>query len=100
MKWPEMHDFEWDERKARSNLARHGISFEAAMQVFSDSFAVELPDHMAAYGEERYILIGMVRLALLAVVYTERNERVRIISARRATRTEEKLYDEERQGRG
>lgn len=80
-----MHDFDWDERKARSNLAKHRVSFEAAKLVFEDTFAVELPVEVAVDGEERYTLIGMARLALLAVLYTERNGRVRIISARHAT---------------
>ena len=88
-----MHDFEWNERKARSNLTKHGVSFEAAKLVFEDTFAVELPVEVAADGEERYTLIGMARLALLAVLYTERSGRVRIISARHATKTEERLYE-------
>ena len=94
-----MHEFEWDEKKARSNLAKHGITFEAAKIAFVDRFALELSEDVAAYGEERYILIGMVRLSLCTAVYTERNGRIRIISARHATRAEEKLYDDNRRGR-
>lgn len=53
-----MHDFEWDEEKARSNLSKHHVSFETAKLVFEDTFAVELPAEVAADGEERYTLIG------------------------------------------
>jgi uncharacterized DUF497 family protein len=86
--------------KARSNLAKHGITFEAAKLAFLDRFALELFDDVAVYGEERYILVGMVRLLLCTMVYTERNGCIRIISARHATSAEEKLYDENRRGRG
>ncbi|MDQ6438336.1 BrnT family toxin [Mesorhizobium sp. LHD-90] len=55
-----MHDFEWNERKAGSNLTKHGVSFEAAKLVFEDTFAVELPVEVTADGEERYTLIGMI----------------------------------------
>lgn len=88
-----MHRFDWDASKARTNLIKHGISFEAAQLVFKDTFAVELPVEVAADGEERYTLVGMSRLVLLAVIYTERNDDIRIISARRATKHEERLYE-------
>lgn len=89
----QMHDFEWNPRKANANLAKHHVSFEAAKLVFEDRGAVELPMQVAADGEERYTLIGLARLTLLSVIYVERNERVRIISARRATKPEERLYE-------
>ena len=69
------------------------MAFEAAELVFEDTFAVELPVEVAADGEERYTLIGMVRLVLLVVIYTERSDHIRIISARRATKPEERLYE-------
>jgi len=75
-------DFEWDDEKAAQNLANHGVSFEAACLAFSDAFAVVREDRRQKYGEDRFILLGMVQARLLAVSYTMRDERVRIISAR------------------
>ena len=85
-------DFEWDEVKAAENYAKHGVSFETATEVFKDPFAVERLDDREDYGEDRYILIGMAEGALLTVVHTERNGRIRIISARQATRNEQDDY--------
>jgi uncharacterized DUF497 family protein len=84
--------FEWDETKAAENYAKHGVSFETATKVFRDPFAVERLDDREDYGEERFVLIGSAESTTLAVVYTERNGRIRIISARRATRIEENDY--------
>jgi len=86
-------DFEWDPKKARSNQAKHGVSFEEATQVFGDEYALELYDN--SEGEERFVIIGRVGIAVLVVVYTERNARIRIISARRATAREEEAYYEQ-----
>jgi uncharacterized DUF497 family protein len=89
-----MHDddFEWDHAKAVENYAKHGISFEDARRVFDDRFAVDGVDDNEAYGEERFTAIGMVRGVLIFVVYTDRGARVRLISARRATRHEQDDY--------
>ena len=84
--------FEWDEAKAAENYAKHGVSFETAIEVFRDSFAIERLDDRQDYGEERFILIGTTEEAVITVVYTERNGRFRIISARRATRHEQDGY--------
>ena len=84
--------FEWDEAKAKGNFAKHGISFDEAAGVFHDPFGVELVDNRANYGEERTILIGMSGQRILVVVYTERVQRTRIISARRATKHERDYY--------
>src|ERR1700688_1737274 len=84
--------FEWDASKAGANLRKHGIAFEAARRVFKDGFAVEWPDADMAYGEARFVITGMVDGRLLRVVYTERNGRIRIISARKATRNEQREY--------
>jgi uncharacterized protein len=84
--------FEWDETKAAANDAKHGVSFETAQKVFSDPFAIELRDDRENYGEERFIRIGMAEGALLTVVYTPKQDRVRLISARRATRHEQDEY--------
>jgi uncharacterized DUF497 family protein len=67
-----MHDdeFEWDDQKAVDNYAKHGVSFEAAQEAFKDPFAIERLDDREAYGEERYVLIGMVEERLLLVAYT------------------------------
>ena len=85
-------DFEWDDFKASENVRNHGVSFAQAALAFRDPFAVEWMDRREAYGEERIILLGMARNHVLTVVYTERVERIRIISARRATKDEQDLY--------
>jgi uncharacterized DUF497 family protein len=85
-------EFEWDDAKAIDNYARHGVSFEVAQKVFTDPFAVERIDDRQDYGEERLIIIGLVDGQVLFVVYTERAERLRLISARRATRHEQDDY--------
>jgi uncharacterized protein len=87
-----MLDFEWDNGKAAANFRKHGVTFEQAAYAFRDPFAVEWIDARATYGEERVILLGMSFDEILSVVYTERGERLRIISARRATKYEKDLY--------
>jgi uncharacterized protein len=85
--------FQWHDAKAVANLKAHGVSFELATSVFKDPFAVEFLDNRQDYGEERFIIIGMAEgHILLFVAYTEREERIRIISARRATQREEDYY--------
>lgn len=84
--------FEWDEAKAAENYAKHGVSFETATGVFKDPFAIERLDDRGDYGEDRFILIGNTEGAVLTIVYTERNARFRIISARQATKREEDDY--------
>jgi uncharacterized protein len=88
-------DFEWDDAKAVANLAAHGVSFEAARLAFDDTFACDYEDTSEDYGEQRFVLIGMVEGRLLTVVYTEREERTRIISARGAEPYEARKYHEE-----
>jgi uncharacterized DUF497 family protein len=84
--------FEWDDRKAAENSAKHGVSFEAARDVFNDVFAVDRPDDRARYGEERFTIIGMVDGRLLLVAYTMRGDTIRIISARGAEPREQRQY--------
>jgi len=84
--------FRWDKNKAKNNYAKHGVSFDLAKDVFKDPFAVEFLDDRQDYGEERFVIIGMAGDHLLYVAYTERNEVIRIISARRATRHEQEAY--------
>jgi len=86
-------EFEWHADKAETNFQTHGVSFELAKTVFKDPFAVELMDDREDYGEERFVIIGMAEgHVLLFVAYTEREERIRIISARRATQGEQDEY--------
>jgi uncharacterized DUF497 family protein len=85
-------EFEWDEAKARSNYAKHGVSFALAEKVFGDPFAIERLDDRRDYGEVRFILIGRADGSILFVAYTERAERIRVISARRATVQEQDDY--------
>ncbi|MFF2320198.1 BrnT family toxin [Agrobacterium sp. NPDC058088] len=86
--------FEWDYRKALTNLAKHGVSFETARKVFDDPFAVDIEDRSANYGEVRRRIVGLGNGLVLTVIYTERSEVIRIISARKATRAERKEYDD------
>ncbi len=85
-------EFEWDEAKAESNLAKHGVSFEAARRVFDDVFADERCDFEGTPDEIRYVITGRVNDVLLGVVYTESGDRIRVISARKATAREEGEY--------
>jgi uncharacterized DUF497 family protein len=85
-------DYEWDDRKARENRRRHGVDFADSVAVFSDDHALTLQDEHA--GEERFVTIGMDVLGrVLVVVYTWRGERIRIISARKATKYERAQYE-------
>jgi uncharacterized protein len=84
--------FEWDETKAAENYAKHGVSFELATEVFNDPFAIERLDDREDYGEDRFILIGSAEGAILTVVYADRNDRIRMISARQATKREQDDY--------
>lgn len=86
-------EFEWHDAKAAANFAAHGVSFELATTVFEDPFAIERIDDRSDYGEERLILIGMAEgQVLLYVAFTERERRIRIISARRGTQREQDDY--------
>ena len=83
--------FEWDAEKAEYNLKKHGVDFRDAVAVFDDVYRIEWYDEEHSDTEDRYNTIGMVR-SILFVVYTERGERTRIISARKATPREERFY--------
>jgi len=85
-------EFEWDSKKAAGNLRKHGVSFEQATLAFEDAFALIEQDNTEDYGEVRFILIGSALDGILTVVYTERNERIRIISAREASDYERRNY--------
>ena len=75
--------FEWDAIKEKSNIAKHGLDFRTAAKVFLDPFLLEFEDHREQR-ESRWNVIGMVEGRVLFVTYTERNKRIRIISARGA----------------
>ena len=88
-------EFAWDRRKARSNVAKHGISFEEAQTVFLDENArlIDDPDH--SEDEERFVLLGysfQARCLIVSHCYRQPNSVIRLISARRATAQEEELY--------
>ncbi len=87
-------DYEWDARKASLNLAKHGIDFADAVGVLEDELALTT-EGVGATSEKRFVTLGMDHLGrLLVVVYTWRGERLRIISARKATRREHRQYEE------
>jgi len=86
-------EFEWNKAKAKANFRGHGVSFDLAKTVFSDPFAIERLDDREEHGEQRFVIIGAAEgRALLFVAYTEREERIPIISARRATQNEQDDY--------
>ncbi|MBQ4404973.1 MAG: BrnT family toxin [Selenomonadaceae bacterium] len=83
--------FEWDSEKATLNRQKHGITFETAALVFADENRIERYDSVHSANEDRYITIGRVK-EILFVVYTERLDKTRLISARRATAQERRDY--------
>ncbi|MCK5509856.1 MAG: BrnT family toxin [Desulfobacterales bacterium] len=86
--------FEWDPRKAKTNFEKHGITFDEASIVFKDTLSLTIEDPLHSYDEERSVLIGMSsKNRLLVVVHTEREESIRIISARKAVKRERKYYE-------
>jgi uncharacterized protein len=87
-----MLEFEWDDEKAATNWRNHGVTFHQAVKAFRDHFAIERFDERENHGEERINLIGMCEGTILHVTYTERGERIRIISARRAAKHEQEDY--------
>jgi uncharacterized protein len=88
-------EFEWDPAKAERNLKDHGVSFDDATTIFRDTLSITISDPDHSDSENRFIDIGMsYRMELLVVSYTERKDKIRIISARRATRAERKNYEE------
>ncbi len=87
--------FEWDRDKAKSNVSKHGITFEEATTVFGDPLSLTIPDPLHSQAEDRFVTIGVSsRQRTLVVVHADRGDDVRIISARVATRRERKRYEE------
>ncbi|MEM8641363.1 MAG: BrnT family toxin [Cyanobacteria bacterium P01_G01_bin.54] len=88
--------FEFNANKAATNLKKHGVSFEEAVTVFGDPLALTIEDPAHSFGERRFITMGMtVQQRLVVAVHTERERRIRIISARLATRQEKRQYESE-----
>lgn len=83
--------FEWDEVKRLSNLEKHHIDFLDAVTIFDDD-VLTAPDERKAYAEQRYTAVGLMHGIAIVLVYTERGERIRVISARRANRHEREKY--------
>ncbi len=87
--------FEWDLEKAKKNLKKHDVSFEEASTIFEDPQFISFLDEEHSTDEERHITIGMSdKICLLMVAHTERRNLIRLISARKATKNEEKFYNE------
>ena len=87
-------EFEWDPNKAASNFAKHNVSFHEASTVFSDTLALTFSDPDHSHDESRYITIGeSMQRRLIIISHTDRWQRIRIISARKATRRERKIYE-------
>ncbi|GBE04686.1 hypothetical protein BMS3Abin10_00302 [bacterium BMS3Abin10] len=90
-------EFEWYPNKAVKNIKKHRVSFNEAATVFGDPLSATFPDSDHSIQESRFIIIGLSSLGrMLVVAHTYKKNRVRIISARKATRHERKYYEEER----
>ena len=87
-------EFEWDDTKNRANIRKHGVSFEIARRIFEGSYLTRL-DERRDYGEPRYISVGEVDgVAIIVVAHTKRSGRIRLISARPASRKERQAWYE------
>ena len=87
--------FEWDEIKAKENLRKHEVSFEEGKTIFNDPFLFTFPDYEHSVDEERYVNIGLsVTGRILILTHTERQDKIRIISCRKATARERRFYEE------
>lgn len=88
--------FEWDDEKAELNLKKHGVTFEEAKSVFYDSLSMTIPDILHSNEENRFIITGYSdEQRQIVVAHTDRDDRIRIISARLATFGEKKKYEQE-----
>lgn len=88
-------EFEWDEKKAQLNFEKHKVSFKESVTVFYDPLLATMPDPDNSEDEQRYITIGQaIKGRILIISYTERQNRTRIISCRKATSREKKTYEE------
>ncbi len=90
-------EFEWDEDKRRINLRKHGLDFEDAHRVFTDdAFVIE--DDREEYGEDRYLLFGLLYERIVVIAFTARDDVIRIISMRKASKREQRSYVQKRFG--
>ena len=87
-------NFEWDDSKRQTNIRKHGIDFSDAKKIF-DYDTVTIEDNRFNYGEQRFICIGLLNGRVIVVVYTEKENTIRIISARKATKNEQQIYFQE-----
>ena len=86
--------FEWNIKKAKTNLGKHGVSFEEASTAFKDTLSLTIDDPLHSTDEKRLVLVGIsYNNRILVVVHTERGDNIRIISARKATKKERKYYE-------
>ncbi len=88
-------EFEWNIHKAKLNERKHGVSFDEAAEAFYDENAVELFDELNSDEEIRYQIVGNSNTRLIFVAYTERDEKIRIISARKANARHIRIYNEQ-----
>jgi len=87
--------FEWDEVKAEANLKKHKVSFDEGKTIFNDPFLFTFPDNKHSMNEERYINIGLsIKGRILVLTHTERHDKIRIISCRKAAMRERRFYEE------
>lgn len=95
-------EFEWDENKNRANVEKHGIDFRQAQVVFEDRYLLTFEDQRFEYGELRETSIGRMPLVskgetiVVVVIHTERNDITRLISARKATKQERRVYEQQK----
>ncbi|MDQ3633217.1 MAG: BrnT family toxin [Acidobacteriota bacterium] len=90
--------FEWNPEKAESNLKKHGVSFEEAATVFFDPLSLTVPDPLHSIDENRFVITGFSdQQRQLVIVHTDRNDKIRIISARLATPGEIRKYEQEKE---
>ena len=88
--------FEWDEEKAKSNLRKHRVSFDEAQTIFLDVLSLTVPDVDHSQIESRFRIVGMSnKKRVLVVSFTERRQTTRLISARKATRSERRDYEDQ-----
>jgi hypothetical protein len=94
-----MH-FEWNTEKAERNIRKHGVSFQEALTVFQDALSLTYPDMDHSADEDRYLIVGLSSLGnVLVISHTFRNDNVRIITARKATKKERNFYETESNNR-
>ena len=94
-----MLEFVWDRDKAAANIAKHGVDFEDALTAFNDPLSLTVLDPDHSQGEERFLLVGHSKAGrLLVIAHTVRDNEIRLINARAATRRERQKYEEEPEG--